>query len=432
MTQGNDPEAPPEANVTEPSTQPEAAEADAEAADALLAHAVRRQLKDVYEQAAAAAFARASEDEAAAAALKTAAEDEAAAAAPKTAAEDEAAAAALKTAAEDEAAAAALKTAAEDKAAAAALKTAAEDEAAAAALKTAAEDEAAAAALKTAAEAEKPAEAEAESPATPADAQAESPATPADTQAESPATPADAKAESPATPADTQADSPATPSETQADSPATPSDTQVTSELERTMTPKKEEPKEITWSSLSVATGDVQESLETAVQYTAMAQGLREKGLISRAIRMMERALMITQRSELEHPTLALEACKVRLVFAAYLSEGYRHREALRIIKEAQESLTRLMHWAVQCPEDMAVQAVGREARALHCSAVVAQAVASDLSEDPEDMDENLKETARLTTASMPPDHPLASLVRQNLGAKSDPRSTKRALREVT
>ncbi|CAJ1444953.1 unnamed protein product, partial [Effrenium voratum] len=99
------------------------------------------------------------------------------------------------------------------------------------------------------------------------------------------------------------------------------------------MTPKKEEPKEITWSSLSVATGDVQESLETAVQYTAMAQGLREKGLISRAIRMMERALMITQRSELEHPTLALEACKVRLVFAAYLSEGYRHREALRIIK---------------------------------------------------------------------------------------------------
>ncbi|CAJ1379110.1 unnamed protein product, partial [Effrenium voratum] len=399
MTQGNDPEAPPEANVTEPSTQPEAAEADAEAADALLAHAVRRQLKDVYEQAAAAAFARASEDEAAAAALKTAAEDEAAAAAPKTAAEDEAAAAALKTAAEDEAAAAALKTAAEDKAAAAALKTAAEDEAAAAALKTAAEDEAAAAALKTAAEAEKPAEAEAESPATPADA---------------------------------QADSPATPSETQADSPATPSDTQVTSELERTMTPKKEEPKEITWSSLSVATGDVQESLETAVQYTAMAQGLREKGLISRAIRMMERALMITQRSELEHPTLALEACKVRLVFAAYLSEGYRHREALRIIKEAQESLTRLMHWAVQCPEDMAVQAVGREARALHCSAVVAQAVASDLSEDPEDMDENLKETARLTTASMPPDHPLASLVRQNLGAKSDPRSTKRALREVT
>ncbi|CAJ1331213.1 unnamed protein product, partial [Effrenium voratum] len=41
-------------------------------------------------------------------------------------------------------------------------------------------------------------------------------------------------------------------------------------------------------------------------------------------------------------------------------------------------------------------------------------------------------ETARLTTASMPPDHPLASLVRQNLGAKSDPRSTKRALREVT
>ncbi|CAJ1342154.1 unnamed protein product [Effrenium voratum] len=203
-------------------------------------------------------------------------------------------------------------------------------------------------------------------------------------------------------------------------------------------------PKEITWSSLSVATGDVQESLETAVQYTAMAQGLREKGLISRAIRMMERALMITQRSELEHPTLALaprwlgglnqlasrapedgranelhqghgylqvakiattfqktnaEACKVRLVFAAYLSEGYRHREALRIIKEAQESLTRLMHWAVQCPEDMAVQdwsivrAVGREARALHCSAVVAQAVASDLSEDPEEMDENLKDS---------------------------------------
>ncbi|CAK9055895.1 unnamed protein product [Durusdinium trenchii] len=132
-----------------------------------------------------------------------------------------------------------------------------------------------------------------------------------------------------------------------------------------------------------------------------MAQNLRAKGLIPRAIRMMERALMITQRSELEHPSLALEACKVRLNFAAYLSEGYRHREALKVIKEAQENLMRLVHWALQCPpEDLAVQALGKEARALHCSAVVAEAldraVALEFFEDdgkppPDEMPEDLK-----------------------------------------
>ena len=89
--------------------------------------------------------------------------------------------------------------------------------------------------------------------------------------------------------------------------------------------------------------------------------------ILKKAFRMMERALMITQRSELEHPALALdmgsrevntgdavmdgdfpvalllglsplvhteEACKVRLNFAAYLSEGYRNREAVKVIKD--------------------------------------------------------------------------------------------------
>ena len=30
------------------------------------------------------------------------------------------------------------------------------------------------------------------------------------------------------------------------------------------------------------------------------------------------------------------EACKVRLNFAAYLSEGYRNREAVKVIKDIQ------------------------------------------------------------------------------------------------
>lgn len=181
-----------------------------------------------------------------------------------------------------------------------------------------------------------------------------------------------------------------------------------------------------------MATEDVLESLETAVQYTSMAQKLRAKGLIPRAIRMMERALMITERSELEHPALALEACKVRLNFAAYLSEGYRNREAVKVIKEAQDSLTRLAQWALQCPpEDLAVQALGREARTLHCSAVVAEAAALDLFEDDEqpplaEMSEELKEAARATSSTMPPDHPLPFLVRKAFGTSAANRTSQR------
>eukprot|EP00435_Cladocopium_sp_Y103_P056695 s107_g19.t1 len=204
---------------------------------------------------------------------------------------------------------------------------------------------------------------------------------------------------------------------------------------------KRKESKEFNWSSLSVATEDVLESLETAVQYTSMAQKLRAKGLIPRAIRMMERALMITQRSELEHPALALEACKVRLNFAAYLSEGYRNREAVKVIKEAQDSLTRLVQWAVQCPpEDLAVQALGREARTLHCSAVVAEAAALDLFEDDgqpplAEMSEELKETARATSSTLPPDHPLPFLVRKAFGTSAASRTSQRkrsVLKDVT
>jgi len=203
------------------------------------------------------------------------------------------------------------------------------------------------------------------------------------------------------------------------------------SEMERTFyrspedePPEPKKPKEIGWTHLSVASEDVLDSLETAVQYTSMARTLREKGLLGRGIRMMERALAIVERREMAHPALCLEAAKVRINYAAYLSEGFRHRQALQIIKEAQETLTKLLQWAVQCPpEDFAVQALGREARALHTAAIVAQAMAVEYCADddddldtPEGPDEAAKETARVSAAGLAPDHPLAMLVRQNLG----------------
>eukprot|EP00434_Breviolum_minutum_P040568 symbB.v1.2.036049.t1/scaffold5000.1/size44174/3 len=153
-----------------------------------------------------------------------------------------------------------------------------------------------------------------------------------------------------------------------------------------------------------------------------MARRLCAKGLAPRAIRMMERALLIAHGFAQGHPTLALEACKVRLNFAAYLSEGFRNREAMKVIKEAQESLMQLLEWAGRCPpDDLAVQALSQEARALHCCAVVAEATALDCFEadgqpPPEEMSEELKEAARLTISSMPADHPLPSLVRKALG----------------
>ncbi|CAE7455122.1 Klc2 [Symbiodinium natans] len=166
--------------------------------------------------------------------------------------------------------------------------------------------------------------------------------------------------------------------------------------------------KEFTWTHLLVATEDVLDSLETAVQYTSMARTLREKGLLARGIRMMERALAIVERQEMAHPALCLEAAKVRLYYAAYLSEGFRHREALQVIKDAQESLTQLLKWASQTPEDLAVQALGREARSLHAAAIVAQAMAVEYFEEddldaPEGPDEAQKETARVAAASLAP-----------------------------
>ncbi|CAE7019592.1 unnamed protein product, partial [Symbiodinium sp. CCMP2456] len=105
------------------------------------------------------------------------------------------------------------------------------------------------------------------------------------------------------------------------------------SEMERTFyrspedePPEPKKPKEIGWTHLSVASEDVLDSLETAVQYTSMARTLREKGLLGRGIRMMERALAIVERREMAHPALCLEAAKVRINFAAYLSEGWKSR----------------------------------------------------------------------------------------------------------
>lgn len=168
-------------------------------------------------------------------------------------------------------------------------------------------------------------------------------------------------------------------------------------------------------------TEDVLDGLETVVQYTNMACRLRAKGLMPRAIRMMERALMISHRFGQGHPALALETCKVRLNFAAYLSESFRNREAIKAIKEAQESLGRLVQWAAQCPEESAAQALGQEACNLRCCALVAEAMALDLLEDgkppPEEISEELKEMASVTISSMPADHPLRSLVRRALGS---------------
>lgn len=180
-------------------------------------------------------------------------------------------------------------------------------------------------------------------------------------------------------------------------------------------------------------TEDVLDGLETVVQYTNMACRLRAKGLLPRAIRMMERALMISHRFGQGHPALALETCKVRLNFAAYLSEGFRNREAIKAIKEAQESLGRLVQWAAQCPEESAAQALGREACNLRCCALVAESLALDLLEDgkPPEISEELKEMARLTISSMPADHPLQSLVRRALGrhtARPTPTGQKKKL----
>lgn len=182
------------------------------------------------------------------------------------------------------------------------------------------------------------------------------------------------------------------------------------------------------------ATEDVLDGLQTVVQYTNMACRLRAKGLMPRAIRMMERALMISHRFGQGHPALALETCKVRLNFAAYLSEGFRNREAIKAIKEAQESLGRLVQWAAQCPEESVAQALGREACNLHCCALVAEAMALDLLEEdgkppPEEISEELKEMARMTISSMPADHPLRSLVRRALGSHTArPTSQKKKL----
>ncbi|CAE8679075.1 unnamed protein product [Polarella glacialis] len=125
---------------------------------------------------------------------------------------------------------------------------------------------------------------------------------------------------------------------------------------------------------------DLREVMATVSQYTELANNLRQKGQTSRAIRMMERAVVMCQRQEHGHPAVAVEAARARVNLGAALSEGFRHQEALVAIKEAQKGLSQVLTWASDCnPDDSGVGAIAHEARALRCAALVAEAIQLEL-----------------------------------------------------
>lgn len=53
-------------------------------------------------------------------------------------------------------------------------------------------------------------------------------------------------------------------------------------------------------------------------------------------IAFVARIVLVERHSALSPVVYTEEACKVRLNFAAYLSEGYRNREAVKVIKDSQ------------------------------------------------------------------------------------------------
>jgi len=173
---------------------------------------------------------------------------------------------------------------------------------------------------------------------------------------------------------------------------------------------------------MPLASEEMREVMSSVSQYTELANNLRQKGQISRAIRMMERAVVMCSRCEHGHPALAVEAARARVNLGAALSEGLRHKEALIAIKEAQEGLGQVMAWASECnPGDAAVKSIESEARALRCAALVAEALQLELAPQSEDLmanmlDEQLVEEAKRTAAGLGSGHPLATLVSSAVG----------------
>mmetsp|Transcript_90187 Transcript_90187/g.160633 ORF Transcript_90187/g.160633 Transcript_90187/m.160633 type:complete len:440 (+) Transcript_90187:95-1414(+) len=175
-------------------------------------------------------------------------------------------------------------------------------------------------------------------------------------------------------------------------------------------------------NGMPLASEEMREVMASVSQYTELANSLRQKGQISRAIRMMERAVVMCARSEHGHPALAVEAARARVNLGAALSEGHRHREALTSIKEAQQGLGQVLIWASECNAgDAGVKSIESEARALRCAALVAEAIQLELAPSSEDLmanmlDEQLVDEAKRTAAGLGPAHPLANLVSGAIG----------------
>lgn len=153
-------------------------------------------------------------------------------------------------------------------------------------------------------------------------------------------------------------------------------------------------------------------------QHVSAAMGLRRERQLTRAIKQMERAIDICAGREAEHPALAVEGARVRISLGALLSEGGRHTEALSAIKEAQAALDSVRSWVRDCGDgDAGVVAIGQEAEALHCAAMMAEAVEVESYGDghgPKDMHKQLISEANSFAADrLPQSHPVASLAKK-------------------
>lgn len=181
------------------------------------------------------------------------------------------------------------------------------------------------------------------------------------------------------------------------------------------------------------ASGDeIKEVAISVAQFTELAQNLQQKGLISRAIRMMERAVLTCSSHESNHPALAVEAAKARVNLAAVLSEGMRHDEALAVIKEAQAGLAQILKWAGECqPPDPVVVSIQKEATQLRLAAILAEQIQLELC-FPEDqaslkLPDELAQEAKDTASGLGARHPLSSLVSATVGSVTFQRSTNKA-----
>merc|ERR1719240_185936 len=117
-----------------------------------------------------------------------------------------------------------------------------------------------------------------------------------------------------------------------------------------------------------------------------MAVHSRRVGDTKRAIKQLERGLVLCEGHECRHPAIAVEAARVRLNLSAALSCSGRHRAAKDLLSEAQKSLAEIIDWA----DDLAARndevhalTLGirnsvEEARQLHCAAVLAEAIESE------------------------------------------------------